>query len=169
MGSHKLFRSALVLSFVLSFSAIGLSQETGLAAGAKSLSFALPSSSNPMVGLSYFLSEGDALRIDFSCDVMLTDGGNAMGFVLMPSYVTYLTTDRLSTYLKGSFILTKKAGIEFGKGTDVGLGGYFGVEFFFTPEFSMAGEVGGTFDLINEFETMTLGSGTGTLFANLYF
>ncbi len=148
-----------------------LAQDNGIAQGKKNVAFAVPGGGGALVGGKYFLSASSALGLDVGYSVTIPEHGDSTGgFTLLPSYTWYLTTQgRLLTFLKGALNITKIQGVDFSDALTLDIGGFFGVEFFVTKEFSLAGELGLAINFRNDFETVTSQAGTGSLFAQFFF
>jgi len=141
-----------------------------LQTASKVLSFALPTGGGALIGGTYFLSDTNAVHLDFGYSVTIPDGGeNTGGFTVIPAIIHYLNRDRMATFVKGALNLTKAAGVSFGDGLTADLGGFFGVEFFILPQISVSGEIGVAINFRDKFKTITSQAGTGALFANFYF
>ena len=77
------------------------SAEHSLEAGKKALSFALPSGGGALVGGTYFLSQREAVHVDFGYSVTIPDGGDKIGgFSIVPAYIKYLSVGRMATFVK---------------------------------------------------------------------
>ena len=146
------------------------SAEHSLEAGKKALSFALPSGGGALVGGTYFLSQREAVHVDFGYSVTIPDGGDKIGgFSIVPAYIKYLSVGRMATFVKGAANISKVPGVSFSDALTLDLGGFFGVEFFLLPQLSISGEIGAAINFRDKFKTITSQAGTGALFASFYF
>jgi hypothetical protein len=167
----RLFPALFVATLALAICTPAQAQDNSLASGIYTVSFAVPGGGGALVGGKYFNSAKTAIGIDFGYAITIPDkGDNTGGFTIIPSYTYYLTTvDRLLTFVKGAINITKIPGIDFGDAITLDLGGFFGVEFFITPEFSLSGELGVAINFRNKMKDITSQAGTGALFAQFYF
>lgn len=162
--------TVVVGSLLYVSSTVAAQEVNSLRPGVYALSFALPSGGGALVGATKFLKRDRAVRVDFGYALTVPDkGDSSMGFTVVPAYIMYLTTGRVATFFKGAMNITKQQGVKLSKGTTIDLGGFFGIEYFFLPEFSVAGEVGAAINLRNEFKDISSQAGTGALFGNFYF
>ena len=168
----RLHRSALLISLLAIFAASPAlaAGEHGIALGARSLSFSLPSGGGALVGATYFFADTSAIHVDFGYSLTIPDEGDkTAGFTVVPAFVKYLTVNRMATFWKIALNLTKAEGVEFGDALTADLGGFFGAEFFFLPQLSVSGEIGAAINFRDKFKKITSQAGTGALFANFYF
>ena len=170
MSLPKLIGFILVAGIMFGASSAALAQETSLRKDVHALSFALPSGGGALVGVTKFLEDNEAIRVDVGYSLAIPDKGDStMGLTLVPAYIKYLTTGRMATFVKAAANITKAQGIKFSDGTTIDLGGFFGIEFFFLPELSVAGELGAAINFRNKFKDIGSQAGTGALFGNFYF
>jgi hypothetical protein len=162
---------AICLVVLLALTGPAVAQPNMLAKGGYSVAFAVPGGGGALVGGKYYLAKNAAVGLDFGYAITIPDAGDSTGgFTLLPSYTYYLMTDdRLVTFVKGALNITKLQGVDFGDAITLDLGGFFGVEFFVTPEFSLAGEMGIALNFRNKFKDVTSQAGTGSLFAQFFF
>lgn len=144
--------------------------------GTKALEFSLPSSGTPTVGITYFIGPEAALRLDLGFNFVFSEpngSGAAASFSVGLGYRAYLMrTGRLHTFVQPSLTFGREGA---SKTEFFGLGGAFGVEYFFVDHFSVGGALGLSLNLnnIGAAAPQTVGAalttGTSNLFAGFYW
>jgi len=150
------------------------------AKGTAGVSFFLPQGSDPtMVGLTYFLANDFAARVDFGLVAPLSPSGSApVLFSIEAGLRMYqVKHDHVAVYLGPAAGIGRELSpaVQADGALFLRLGGDIGVEYFFTPHFSVAG----TLELTLKFANIagpggtsvftTLSTDTSTLGANIYF
>ncbi|HUJ28322.1 MAG TPA: hypothetical protein VLW85_20005 [Myxococcales bacterium] len=141
--------------------------------GTAGVEFALPGGGAPTVGLTYFLNNDLAARVDFGLDATFSPSGVPAGFSLGVALRFYQAKhDRVGVFLQPSvgFGRDRTAQAEF-----LSFGGALGIEYFFTNNFSVGGTLGVALNLNNigapgsPSVGVELTTGTSGLFASIYF
>lgn len=142
----------------------------GFERGRRAVAFALPGGGGALIGGKQFISDRAAVSVDFGYSIAMPDkGDNTGGFTIVPAYLHYLWSGRMSPFVKAAMNITKKQGVEFGDALSLDLGAFFGTEYFLTQELSVAGELGLAINVRNDFEDITSQAGTGNIFILFYF
>lgn len=142
----------------------------GVWKGRRALGFAIPSGGGALVGAKFLIQDSSALSVDFGYKITIPDkGDNTGGFTIVPAYIHYLFSGRMCPFIKGAMNITKQEGVKFGDALSLGLGAFFGTEYFFTKQLSVAGELGIAINFKNDFNDITSQTGTGNLFLHFYF
>ena len=147
--------------------------------GTMGVDFALPGGGAPTVGVTYFLADHLAARVDFGLDAVLAPSGTPVTFVIAAALRFYqLRRDQVAVFLEPSFSFGRQR-FTSGAVTDaaefIGFGGAVGVEYFFTEHLAAGGRLGLglTFNNLggpaNSSVSVGLSTGTSGLFASIYF
>ncbi len=138
--------------------------------------FALPGGGAPTVGLTYFVADAVALRLDFGLNATLSPSGTPATFSFLLGLRFYqLKRDRVAVFLEPSLLFGRNLigaeGAEY-----IGFGGAVGVEYFFADHLSAGAQLGLLLSLSNlgsnaaNASVITqLSTGTSGLFARVYF
>jgi hypothetical protein len=137
--------------------------------------FALPGGGAPTVGITYFVAEAVAARIDFGLDVFFSPTGTPALFNVALGVRFYqLKRERVAVFIAPSFAFGRAR-----TATDaaeyIAFGGAAGVEYFFTDHLSAGGQLGLALALANlggaaNSSVITeLSTNTSGLFAQIYF
>lgn len=148
--------------------------------GTAGVSFALPGGGAPTVGMTYFLANDLAARVDLGLDAPFAPSGQIATFSLSVGLRFYqVKHDHVGVFLQPSVAFGRQAftvapvppfGAEF-----IGIGGAVGVEYFFTSNFSAGATLGLALNLTDiggpagSSVGVDLSTSTSGLFANIYF
>jgi hypothetical protein len=147
--------------------------------GTVGVSFFLPTGTDPrLVGLTYFLSNDSAVRADFGMLAPLTPSGQSVLFSASAGLRLYqMKRERVAVFVQPVAGLGREQSPAVSGETTwfVRIGGGVGVEYFFTPRFS----VGAILELTLKFADIgesggnsvftTLSTDTSSISANIYF
>lgn len=154
-----------------------------LSKGTVGVQFALPNGGAPDVGLTYFLADNVAARLDFGLDAVLAPSGSPAVFNIGLGLRFYqLHRGPVAAFLAPAFTFGRERinngvdGAEF-----LGFSGAAGVEYFFTPNLSAGGQLGLGLKFANlgapapafggpaPSVSSRLTTGTSALFASIWF
>ena len=150
-----------------------------LSKGTVGVQFALPTGGAPDVGLTYFLADNLAARLDFGLDAVLAPSGTPAVFDIALGLRFYtLHHGPVAAFLAPAFAFGREKinatdGAEF-----ITFSGAFGVEYFFTDHLSAGGQLGLGLKFGNlgapggpvaPSVSTRLTTGTSALFASIWF
>lgn len=148
-------------------------------AGAKGLTFSVPSGGGPTFGVAYFMSDSASLRVDVGLALqsqpqMTGDRTNTGGFSIETGYRMYRPmVGKMSVFLQPSVYLAKTPGVDFGDALSAAFTASFGVEYWLSPQWSLSGSTGlalqAKADMTGSFGTISLTTGTSALSASFYW
>lgn len=170
-------RSFIVLLFLLLSSSTAFAQTSGgnsLGSGSTSLSLLIPAGGNPYApgtfGIWYGLSPAANLGINVGLGLDTAPEEDVFNMLLAPALKYYLAPgSEITPFILGQINLGfTSVGDD---AVDFGILGGFGVEWFVTPVFSVAGYTGAGLDLLrpNDTDPLRFGTFTSGLSAQLYF
>jgi hypothetical protein len=177
--THRTILAVLAVSSLALAAPVSAQQEPlGPNAGDKGLSFVVPSGGGSGIGVTYFLTQGSALRIDVAFDWQLANaqptGGTDFAFNASVGYRVFLAHvvgGRVHPFLQPAVSFGRSGGAN-PRGT-LAFSGSVGVEFFLLEHFSLAGATGLALEMGNLGGTggasVGITTGTSALYASFYF
>ena len=150
-----------------------------LSKGTAGVEFALPGGGGPTVGITYFIADSLAARVDFSLDAVLSPSGTPATFGIGLAVRSYLPRHGPVGLFFSPAIGFGREVFGVGLATEaaeyISLGGAFGAEYFFTDHFSAGGQLGLALRFGNiggptgSSVQTRLSTATSGLFASIYF
>jgi len=148
--------------------------------GAKGLAFSVPSGGGPTFGGAYFLRDNAALRLDLGLEISSKEtmpGGDrqtSAGISVELGYRMYKgLAGKLTTFVQPSAYLAKSPGVDMGDALSAAVTAAFGVEYWFSPQWSVSGATGVALqaraNAMGSFKDISLTSGTTSLTAAFYW
>lgn len=140
--------------------------------GTAGVSFTLPQSQTPTVGVTYFLADGTAARVDVGLNANFTPAAPATFLIGLALRYYALHRDRVGVFLTPAYTLMSNS---FGGVAVVSMifSGGAGVEYYFTDHFSAGGVLALGLGIGNLGGAGSTSVGLSTsntgLFANIYF
>ena len=149
-------------------------------AGTAGVSFLLPGGGDPRVGLTYFIAQDTAVRLDFGLDAPLSPSGAGQNILFSVGgalRLYRLKHNHVALYLQPSVELGRELSpaVSADAALFLRLGGGAGVEYFFTPNFSAGANLELSLKIANLAGPggtgvyTTLSTSTSSLQANIYF
>ena len=148
-------------------------------AGAKGLSFAVPSGGGPTLGFAYFLVDDAAVRVDIGLALQsqaspMGDRANTGGFSIESGYRIYKPiVGKLTWFIQPSLYFAKSPGVDFGDALSAAVTAGLGVEYWITPQWSFSGSTGVALEakssMMGSFKDISLTTGTSALAASFYW
>jgi hypothetical protein len=143
--------------------------------GNMALEFALPNSGTPTIGVTYFVADSLAARVDFGLDAIFSPSGSPATFSIDLGLRFYQwKRDEVALFIAPSIAFgrekTATDAAEF-----LAFGGAVGIEYFFSKHMSVGGQLGLLFSLHNlggptgSSVITELTTGTTQLFAACHF
>lgn len=135
------------------------------------ISLGLPAGGAPTAGISYFLSDSGALKLDVGIDFGTKSSVFRPGFSLEVGYRAYIAkAGNLSPFVQPSAFFARPGTggdflPQFSMAFNVGLG----AEYFFSDHLSVSGQTGVGVSFRDEFKTINFTTGTSGIFGNLYW
>lgn len=147
----------------------------GWDSGTMGLSFGVPSGGGGTFGMAYFLDPNAALRFDVGLVLSSVDDGmdrnTDFGISADVNYRMYRQlVDKVYMFLQfGGFVGIAANDLDFAQRLSLAGTGGIGVEYLFTPQWTISGTTGGSLTISNEFKNFNLSTGTSALFMNWYW
>ncbi len=135
------------------------------------ISLGLPAGGAPTAGISYFLSDQGALKLDFGMDFGTKNSTFLPGFSVEVGYRAYIAkAGNLSPFVQPSAFFGRPSGggdflPTFSMAFNVGLG----AEYFFSDHLSVSGQTGVGVSFRDEFKSINFTTGTSGIYGNLYW
>jgi hypothetical protein len=138
------------------------------------ISLGLPAGGAPTAGLSYFLSDTGALKLDFGLDFGTKGGTFLPGFSAELGYRMYIAkAGNLSPFVQpGAFVGRAAGGGDFLPNFTMQFNVGLGAEYFFSDHLSVSGQTGLGVSFrttANTFDTINFATGTSGIYGNLYW
>ena len=143
---------------------------SGWMEGTKGLFFGVPSGGGSTFGMAYFLDPMAALRLEAGLGLTKPDGGTRNWLFARRHRMYKKVVDKVHVfYQAGAFIGATKGSGDFGGRFQLALTGGIGVEYAFTPQWTVSGVTGGSLAFSQKFKQIDLSTGTSVLYVNWYW
>ncbi len=139
------------------------------------ISLGLPAGGAPTAGITYFVSDTGALKLDVGIDfgTKVTGGQSEFlpGFSAEVGYRAYIAkAGNLSPFVQpGAFFGRPAGGGDFASTFTMQFNVGLGAEYFFSDHLSVSGQTGVGVSFRNEFKAINLTTGTSGIYGNLYW
>lgn len=139
------------------------------------ISLGLPAGGAPTAGITYFVSDTGALKLDLGIDFgTKVVGGTSEfqpGFSAEIGYRAYIAkAGNLSPFVQpGAFFAKAADGTNFGSSFNMAFNVGLGAEYFFSDHLSVSGQTGVGVSFRNEFKAINFTTGTSGIYGNLYW
>ncbi len=135
------------------------------------ISLGLPAGGAPTAGISYFLSDTGALKLDLGMDFGTKQATFLPGFSLEVGYRAYIAkAGNLSPFVQpGAFFGRPSGPGEFFPTFTMQFNVGLGAEYFFSDHLSVSGQTGVGVSFRDEFKSINLTTGTSGIYGNLYW
>ncbi|HRG95828.1 MAG TPA: hypothetical protein PLR99_06260 [Polyangiaceae bacterium] len=135
------------------------------------ISLGLPAGGAPTAGITYFLSDTSALKLDLGLDVGTKKETFIPGFSVEVGYRAYIAkAGNLSPFLQpGVFVAKPADGKDFADTFTLQLNVGLGAEYFFSDHLSVSGQTGLGVGFRDKFKTVGVTTGTSGIYGNFYW
>lgn len=140
------------------------------------ISLGLPAGGAPTAGISYFLSDTGALKLDFGLDFGTKGAEFRPGFSVESGYRAYIAkAGNLSPFIQPGAFFGRPAGSgDFLATATIQVNIGLGAEYFFSDHLSVSGQTGVGLSFRssrpgNTFDTINFTTGTSGIYGNLYW
>lgn len=139
--------------------------------GSLGISLGLPAGGAPTAGMSYFLSDTAALKLDLGLDIGTKNKTFIPGFSVEVGYRAYIAkAGNLSPFLQPGVFFAKPAdGKAFDETMVIQLNVGIGAEYFFSDHLSVSGQTGLGVGFRDAFKTVGVTTGTSGIYGNFYW
>lgn len=135
------------------------------------ISLGLPAGGAPTAGITYFVSDTGALKLDVGLDFGTKQSTFQPGFSAEVGYRAYIAkAGNLSPFVQpGAFFGRPAGGGDFAQTFTMQFNVGLGAEYFFSDHLSVSGQTGVGVSFREKFNTINFTTGTSGIYGNLYW